>query len=98
MLALLEDVGLAEAATRGDCTLDTLMIGSSVCGVGVDTVPVPGDVTVDELSGIYRDVGTLACKWKKPLSARVLPANGKQAGEMTEFVSPHLCNCRVLKP
>jgi uncharacterized protein len=98
MLALLEDVGLAEAATRGDCTLDTLMIGSSVCGVGVDTVPVPGEITVAELAGIFRDVGTLSCKWKKPLSVRVLPANGKQAGEMTEFVSPHLCNCRVLTP
>jgi uncharacterized protein (UPF0210 family) len=96
MLAVLEDVGLAEAATRGDCTLDTLMIGSSVCGVGVDTAPVPGDITVEQLAAIYRDVGTLACKWKKPLSVRALPANGKQAGEMTEFVSPHLCNCRVL--
>lgn len=96
MLAVLEDVGLAEAATRGDCTLDTLMIGSSVCGVGVDTAPVPGDITVEQLAAIYRDVGAIACKWNKPLSVRVLPANGKQAGEMTEFVSPHLCNCRVL--
>jgi uncharacterized protein (UPF0210 family) len=96
MLAVLEDVGLADAATRGDCTLDTLMIGSSVCGVGVDTAPVPGDITVEQLAAIYRDVGTLSCKWKKPLSVRALPANGKQAGDMTEFVSPHLCNSRVL--
>lgn len=97
MLAVLEDVGLAAAATRGDCTLDTLLIGSSVCGVGVDTAPVPGDVTVEQLAAIYRDVGTLSCKWKKPLSVRVLPANGKHAGDMTEFISPHLCNCRVLR-
>lgn len=96
MLALLEDVGLAAAATRGDCTLDTLLLGSSVCGVGLDTVPIPGDVTVEQLARIYRDVGTIACKWKKPLSVRVLPANGKQAGEMTEFASPHLCNAKVL--
>ncbi len=96
MLALLEDVGLAAAATRGDCTIDTLMIGSSVCGVGLDTVPVPGDITVEQLAAIYRDVGTIACKWKKPLSVRLLPANGKHAGDMTEFRSPHLCNCRVL--
>ncbi|MDZ4784235.1 MAG: DUF711 family protein [Planctomycetia bacterium] len=96
MLALLEDVGLAAAVTCGDCTIDTLMIGSSVCGVGLDTVPVPGDITVEQLAAIYRDVGTIACKWKKPLSVRLLPANGKQAGEMTEFQSPHLCNCRVL--
>jgi uncharacterized protein (UPF0210 family) len=96
MLALLEDVGLAAAATRGDCTIDTLMIGSSVCGVGLDTVPVSGDITTEQLAAIYRDVGTIACKWKKPLSVRLLPANGKQAGDMTEFQSPHLCNCRVL--
>ncbi len=96
MLAVLEDVGLAEAASRGDCTLDTLMIGSSVCGVGIDTAPVPGDITVEQLAAIYHDVGTLACKWKKSLSVRVLPANGKSARELTEFTSPHLCNCRVL--
>ena len=29
-LKVLEDVGLAAAATRGDCTLDTLMVGSTV--------------------------------------------------------------------
>lgn len=97
MLAVLEDVGLAAAATRGDCTLDTLMVGSSVCGVGVDTVPLPGDVTVEELTAIYRDTAALSCKWKKPLSVRVLPANGKTAGDMTEFRSPHLCNCAVFR-
>jgi uncharacterized protein (UPF0210 family) len=97
MLPVMEDVGLAEAATRGDYGIDTLMMGSSVCGVGVDTVPVPGDIEESRIESLMLDVGTLAVKWNKPLSVRVLPAPGKRAGEVTEFVSPYLFNCKVFE-
>jgi len=30
-------------------------------------------------------VATFAFKWNKPLPARLLPAPGRKAGEMTEF-------------
>eukprot|EP00877_Chromochloris_zofingiensis_P013003 jgi/Chrzof1/7957/UNPLg00017.t1 len=42
MLAVCEDQGLAAAAARGDITISDLLTFSSVCGCGLDTVPVPG--------------------------------------------------------
>lgn len=42
MLAVLEDQGLAEAAAEGRLSIERLLSWSSVCGTGLDTVPVPG--------------------------------------------------------
>ena len=38
------------------------------------------------------DVASLAWKWHKPLSARLLPVKGKKAGDTTEFNDPFLFN------
>jgi uncharacterized protein (UPF0210 family) len=51
----------------------------------VDTVPLAGDTREDAIAGIIGDIATLAFKWNKPLAARLLPAPGRKAGEMTEF-------------
>jgi uncharacterized protein (UPF0210 family) len=69
-----------------------LLSYSAVCGTGLDTVPLPGDVTVEQLERIIGDMASLAVKWKKPLSARLMPVPGKQAGERTEFDDPFLVN------
>jgi hypothetical protein len=42
MLAVLEDQGLAEAASEGRLSIGRLLSWSSVCGTGLDTVPIPG--------------------------------------------------------
>jgi hypothetical protein len=64
-------------------------------GTGLDTVPLPGDITEEQLARIIGDVATLAYKWNKPLSARLLPAPGKKAGERTEFNDPRLANATL---
>ena len=61
----------------------------------IDTVPLPGDVTVEELDLIIGDMASLAFKWHKPLSARLLPVLGKGWGEMTEFDDPFLVNTKL---
>jgi uncharacterized protein len=48
-------------------------------------VPLPGDVKEEQIARIIGDVSTLALKWNEPLAARLLPAPGKKAGEITEF-------------
>jgi uncharacterized protein len=40
-------------------------------------------------------MASLAVKWHKPLSARLLPVAGKKAGDMTEFSSPYLVNIHI---
>ena len=71
--------------TEGTYGLDSILAYSAVCAGGVDTVPLPGDTSEAAIAAIVGDVATLAFKWNKPLAARLLPAHGKKAGEMTEF-------------
>jgi uncharacterized protein (UPF0210 family) len=56
---------------------------------------LPGDIAPAELERIIGDMASLAVKWHKPLSARLLPVAGKKTGEMTEFSSPYLVNIRI---
>ncbi len=92
MLPVLEDPTLAERWNQGRLSLDQLLSYSAVCATGLDTIPLPGDTTVQELARIIGDVATLSVKWNKPLSARLLPVAGKHAGELTEFTDPFLIN------
>jgi len=54
-----------------------------------------GDTTQRQIERILGDVATLAVKWKKPLTARLLPVKGKKAGERTEFDDPFLVNTTI---
>jgi hypothetical protein len=96
MLPVCEDVGLAQRATDATYNLTHLLLYSSVCGCGLDTIPLPGNLSVDKIEAILLDVASLAIKLDKPLSARLFPIPGKKAGEMTEFDSPYLVDCPVL--
>jgi uncharacterized protein (UPF0210 family) len=96
MLPVLEDAGLAEAAEEEQFGITDLLAYSSVCGVGVDMVPIPGDVSLNQIEALMLDVGVMALKLKKPLSVRILPIPGKRAGELTQFESPYICNSRVM--
>ena len=95
MLPVLEDTVLAQRWTEGKLTLDSLLAYSAVCGTGLDTIPLPGDVTEAQLEKILGDVASLAYKWTKPLSARLQPVAGKKPGEMTEFSDPFLVNAKI---
>jgi len=95
MLPILEDTRLAQRWSEGRISIDALLSYSAVCGTGLDTVPLPGDVSAEQLSLIIGDMASLAVKWHKPLSARLLPALGKGWGEMTEFDDPFLVNTKL---
>jgi len=97
MLAVTEDTGLANASIKEQYDLRSLLTYSSVCGIGLDTVPIPGDTSIKKLNALMRDTGTMAFRLNKPLTVRVFPVPGKKAGDMTEFVSDDLCNCKILE-
>ena len=85
MIPVLEENVLTRRWTEGTYGLDSILAYSAVCAGGVDTVPLAGDTSEADIARIIGDVATLAFKWNKPLAARLLPAPGKQAGEMTAF-------------
>ncbi len=95
MLPILEDARLAQRWSEGRISIDALLSYSAVCGTGLDTIPLPGDVSAEQLSLIIGDMASLAVKWHKPLSARLLPVLGKGWGEVTEFDDPLLVNATL---
>jgi len=97
MVPVLEDTVLAQRWTEGTYSIDSLLAYSAVCGTGLDTVPLPGDVTEEQLARIFGDMASLAYKWKKPLSARLQTVAGKKAGDTTEFDDPRLANAVLQK-
>jgi uncharacterized protein len=92
MVPVMEDKLLAQRWAESTYNIDSLLAYSAVCGTGLDTVPLPGDVTVDQLNWIFADVASLAAKWNKPLSARLQPIPNKKAGDRTDFQDPYLFN------
>ncbi len=97
MIPVLEDARIAARWGEGRLSLDSLLSYSSVCGTGLDTVPLPGDVTDDQLKRMLGDVATLSKKWNKALTARLLPVKGLRAGDRTAFNNPFLVDT-VLQP
>jgi uncharacterized protein (UPF0210 family) len=95
MLPVMEDKRMAQRWEEGDYDVDSLLAYSSVCGTGLDVVPLPGDISEQRLAKIFGDVAALAWKWKKPLTARLLPVKDKKSGDRTEFDSQYLFNTTV---
>jgi len=97
MVPVLEDARMAQRWSEGTYGIDALLAYSAVCGTGLDTVPLPGDVTEEQLARMIGDVASLAVKWHKPLTARLQPVKGKKAGEKSEFEDPFLVNAVLQK-
>ena len=95
MLPILEDQRLAERWSEGRISLDALMAYSAVCGTGLDVVPLPGDISEQQLARIIGDLASLSYKWHKPLTARLMPMTGTMTGERTTFTDPRLTNVVV---
>lgn len=96
MMPVLEDSALAGRAAGGSLTVKDLLMYSAVCGTGLDTVPLPGDVTVEQVSALLLDIAVLSLRLRKPLTARLMPVPGKKAGEATEFHFEYFANSKVM--
>jgi uncharacterized protein (UPF0210 family) len=98
MLPVLEDAVLAERAAAGEVSINDLLLYSAVCGAGLDTLPLPGDIGVDDLAAILLDVAALSTRLGKPLTARLMPIPGLAAGDRVTFDFPYFADSRVLSP
>lgn len=96
MLPVLEDGTLAQRAAEGSLSVTELLMFSAVCGAGLDVIPLPGDTTPEEIYPILLDIGALALRLNKPLTARLMPIPGKRAGDLTTFNFGYFANSRVM--
>jgi uncharacterized protein len=95
-LPVFEDAVVAARAAEGLVSVADLLLWSSVCGTGLDTVPLPGDAGESAIAAILLDVAALALRLDKPLTARLMPIPGKRAGEEVSFDFPYFAPTRVL--
>ena len=97
MLPVLEDPVLAQRAGEGRFSLRDLLLYSSVCGTGLDVVPIAGDTAPEAMVGLLRDVAALSSRLNKALSARLFPVPGRKAGDIARFTDPLLVDSVVMK-
>ena len=96
MLPVLEDSILARRGAEGSLAVTDLMLFSAVCGTGLDTIPLPGDTSVEQLAAVLLDLASLSSRLGKPLTARLMPIPGKHAGDPTNFDFAYFANSRVM--
>jgi uncharacterized protein (UPF0210 family) len=96
MLPVLEDYGLAKRNDEGMYNLSNLLLYSSVCGTGLDTIPLPGYIPEKKLYALLLDIASLSIKLNKPLSARLMLIPDKKVGEMTDYRFEYFVNSKIM--
>jgi uncharacterized protein (UPF0210 family) len=96
MQPVLEDSVLARRAAEGTLTIKDALLYSAVCGTGLDTIPLPGDTTSEQLVPLLLDLSALALRLDKPLTARLMPIPGKKAGDETNFDFAFFAQSKVM--
>ncbi len=80
-----EDLNIANAADKGYLTIEKLESMTCVCSVGLDMVPIPGDITEECLAGIIADEMAIGMINSKTTATRLIPVPGKKAGDKVYF-------------
>jgi uncharacterized protein (UPF0210 family) len=91
MLPVMEDRRLAQRWAENTYEIDSLLAYSSVCGTGLDTVPLPGGINEERLVKIF---ATLR-RWLGSGTSRLVRGcnrTNKRAGDKTDFDSQYLFN------
>ncbi|NIN51417.1 MAG: DUF711 family protein, partial [Gemmatimonadales bacterium] len=86
----------AARAAEGLLSVTDLLLMATLCGAGLDTVPLPGDTDLESLAAVLMDLGALALRHEKPLTARLMPIPGKVAGDEVQFDFPYFADTRVM--
>lgn len=80
-----EDIGMIEAAERGDINLDKLEAMTAVCSVGLDMIAIPGQTSASTISAIIADEAAIGMINNKTTAVRVIPVPGKGVGQEVNF-------------
>jgi len=96
MFSPLEDDWLSKQSAQGILDIESLMLYSTVCGCGVDMIPLPGEVFVETIASLICDVITLSYKLNKPLGIRLLPIPGKFSNDKTNFNHDFLSDMKII--
>ncbi|MFX1569402.1 MAG: DUF711 family protein [Promethearchaeota archaeon] len=96
MQPVLEDFVLSKRLSENKYNLDSLILYSTMCGAGLDVVPLPGDITEKELFYILLDICTISVTLNKPLTCRLMPIPGKKSGDDVEFDFEYFAPTKII--
>lgn len=80
-----EDQGMIDAVQRGSLSIEKLEAMTAVCSVGLDMIVLPGDTPAEVIAALIADEAAIGMVNHKTTAVRVIPAIGKQEGEVLEF-------------
>ena len=100
MYSLLEDLELCRINNEKGVKIEDLIKLSTMCGCGIDMVPVTADITDSQLRTAIIEIGGISSRLQKPLGIRFLPIPRSKLGEKvyTDFNedADFIANTRVL--
>ncbi|MFX1502825.1 MAG: DUF711 family protein [Promethearchaeota archaeon] len=96
MQPVLEDFILSKRLSENKFNLDSLLLYSTMCGAGLDVVPLPGDITEKEIFYIILDICTISVRLNKPLTCRLMPIPGKNSGDDIEFDFEYFAPSKII--
>lgn len=99
MFSVLEDNRLANRVGEGAVSIKDLLSYATVCGCGLDMVPIDINSRPEKVAAMIMTVATIAMKWDKPLITRLVPSTTCEAG-LTKLEHDFLVNTKpiVLDP
>ena len=97
MLSVLEDDVLAKRFLHRDVSVNDLLLYSTVCGCGLDMIPITGDTPEQSISEYSADTGNLAFRLDKPLGVRFLPVSRLKEGQKTNYNHDFVNNSGVVR-
>ena len=80
-----EDIGMIQAAAKGEITLDKLEAMTCVCSVGLDMIAIPGDTPDTTIAAMIADEAAIGMINNKTTAVRIIPAPGKTVGDEVNF-------------
>ncbi len=95
MYSMLEDKLMCQANDDKNFSIDSIILYSTVCGCGLDMVPLPDITSKEEIASMILDVATIAIKLDKPLGVRVLPIPDKNISDTTNLKLDFLTNTNI---
>ncbi|TYQ13230.1 UNVERIFIED_CONTAM: hypothetical protein Cloal_4292 [Acetivibrio alkalicellulosi] len=80
-----EDAGMIDAVQKGALSLDKLEAMTCVCSVGLDMIVVPGNTSAETIAAVIADEAAIGVINNKTTAVRIIPAPGKDVGDIVEF-------------
>ena len=72
MYSLLEDTKLSEINNNTEIKLEDLIKLSTMCGCGIDMVPIYDNVDIEVIKSYILDICAISCRLNKPLEVRFI--------------------------